>query len=184
VFRALQGLMAQKASDRVEHPRLRLEPSPPRRKLLLLGDMTAASTMLAEVIPLPERTNQVTRMKGVGMCLRLRPDQCLVLLAEDTEVVPLRERLLRSAQAVYLLDASARFVGFSVAGAAASALLNSGCTLDLRLRSMPVDTCVGTRIEQVPVSIVRQDPEAFEVWVERPLAPYLWQWLLRAAETV
>jgi heterotetrameric sarcosine oxidase gamma subunit len=186
VPRALQApSMSQEGSDRFERPGLLLEPSPPRRKLLLLGDVTAARGMLAEVISLPKRTNQVTRTKGVGVCLRLRPDQCLMLLAGETEAARVREQLRHSAQAeLYVLDASARFVGFSMAGVAAAALLNSGCSLDLRLRSMPVDTCAGTRIEQVPVWIAREQPEAFEVWVERPLTPYLWQWLLRAAEAV
>ena len=184
--RPLQApILPQEGSDPIERPELLLEPSPPRRKLLLLGDMTAAREMLAEVISLPERTNLVTRTEGVGVCLRLRPDQCLVLLAGDPEVTRVHERLRPCAHgAVYLLDASARFVGFNVAGAGAAAVLNSGCSLDLRLRSMSVETCAGTRIEQVPVWIVRQRPEAFEVWVERPLAPYLWQWLLRATEAV
>jgi sarcosine oxidase subunit gamma len=147
--------------------------------------MTAARGIFADALPVPERTNQVTRVKGIAVCLGLRPDQCLVLFESSTEVARLRELLRHSSQApVYVLDASARFIGFTMAGSAAAALLNSGCSLDLRLRSMPVDTCAGTRIEQVPVWIVRQQPEVFEVWVERPLAPYLWQWLLRAAEAV
>jgi heterotetrameric sarcosine oxidase gamma subunit len=168
----------------LDRPDLLLELSPPRRKLLLLGDLTAVRPFLADILFLPERTNQVARTDGVAVCLRMRPDQCLVLLESEMQAARVRERLRRSAEAAYVLDAGSRFVGFTLSRAASMELLNSGCSLDLRLRSLPVDRCAGTRIEQVPVWILRQRRESFELWVERPLASYLWRWLVRAAESV
>ena len=181
----MQPALTGEGPYRRERPDLLLEPSLSCSKLLLLGDMVAARRILAPVLALPERTNQIARTHAVAVCLGLRPDQCLLLLESDEGIERVREGLLRGAlDAVHALDAGARFVGFALVGKRAAALLNSGCGLDLRLKSMPPDTCAGSRIEQVPVWILRHALETFEVLVERPLAAYLWQWLNRAAETL
>jgi sarcosine oxidase subunit gamma len=158
-----------------------LEQCEPRDKLLLLGAAPAVVKALPEGIGIPSHPHGVVRTRGLGTCLWLSPTQRLLLLATDSEARPALERIrsLRSAD-VWALDAGARYVEFAVGGRDCAAVLNGGCSLDLREAAFPVDTCAQTRFDQVPVLLVRPSAERFEILVERPLAHCLWLWLRRA----
>jgi sarcosine oxidase subunit gamma len=103
-----------------------------------------------------------------------------LLLGAESEapLAAARIRALSSPDA-WVFDAGARYVEFAVAGRGAVAVLNAGCSLDLREAAFPVDVCAQTRFDQVPVLLFRPSPERFEVFVERPLAHHLWLWLCR-----
>ncbi|HEX4240293.1 MAG TPA: hypothetical protein VHZ53_02705 [Steroidobacteraceae bacterium] len=158
-----------------------LERCEPRGKLLLLGDAPAVVKALPEGIGIPLQPRGVARSRGSGTCLWLSPTQRLLLLAteSDARLAVARIRALRSPD-VWAFDAGARYVDFAVAGRDCAAVLNGGCSLDLREPAFPVDTCARTRFDQVPVLLVRSSPERFEILVERPLAHYLWLGLCRA----
>jgi sarcosine oxidase subunit gamma len=159
-----------------------LERCEPRGKLLLLlGDAPAAAKTLPAGIGIPSQPRGVARTGGLGACLWLSPTQRLLLLATESEarLAAARIRALRSPD-VWAFDAGARYVEFAVAGRDCAAVLNDGCSLDLREAAFPVDTCAQTRFDQVPVVLVRTSPERFELLVERPLAHPLWLWLCRA----
>jgi sarcosine oxidase subunit gamma len=157
-----------------------LEQCEPRDKLLLLGDAPALVRALPEDVGIPLNPNSVVRTRGLGICLWLSPTQRLLLLETQSEA-PLstaRVRALNSTDA-WAFDAGARYVEFAVAGRGAVAVLNAGCSLDMREAAFPVDTCAQTRFDQVPVLLFRPSAERFEVFVERPLAHYLWLWMSR-----
>lgn len=167
---------------RLVRPGLVLEQDAPREKLLLLGDAAALLKALPDGVGIPLHPNTVVWNPGLGVCLWLRPNQRLLLLAPGG-TAPTAERVRRmSAPDACVLDAGARYVEFALGGPGAAAVLNAGCSLDLRETAFPVDTCAQTRIDQSPVLLFRPSPQRFEIFVERPLAPHLWRWLCRAAD--
>lgn len=158
-----------------------LERCEPRGKLLLLGDAPAVVKALPEGVGIPLHPNSVVRTPGLGICLWLSPTQRLLLLANQSEV-PLAAARIRalSSPDAWAFDAGARYAEFAVTGRGAVAVLNSGCSLDLREAAFAVDMCAQTRVDRVPVLLFRPSPERFEVLVERPLARHLWLWMRRA----
>jgi sarcosine oxidase subunit gamma len=164
-------------------PRVVVERGRPRAKLLLLGDAAAVMKALpaGAGVSIPVNPNTAVRTEGVGVCLWLRPDQRLLLLSADA--MPQTHARIRAATApdAWVLDAGAHYVEFAAAGSDAAAVLNAGCSLDLRAAAFPVDTCAQTRFDQIPVLIFRSSPERFDLLAERPLADHLWLWMCRAA---
>lgn len=168
-----------------DEPRLAYQQQQPRAKLLLLGTAPALTRALGDVIAIPPRANIMARTSGIGHCLAFRRGQYLLLLESPHAAQRIRDQLRSSdSREGYCLDAGARFVEFAISGPQASAILSAGCSLDLRPLAFPLDTCAGTRIEQIPVVILRTTLESFELLVERPLARCLWLWMRRAAESV
>jgi sarcosine oxidase, subunit gamma len=167
-------------SSALIRPNVVVEPGKPRAKLLLLGDAPAIIRALPADVEIPTRPNSVVRTPGLGVCLWLRPEQRLLLL--DGAMPAETAARIRSANAaeVWVLDAGARYVEFEVSGRDAGAVINTGCSLDLRPAVFPVDSCAQTRFDQVPVLLFRSSPERFEIFAERPLARHLWLWLCRA----
>jgi len=159
-----------------------LEASAPCPKVLLLGDTAAVLKALPKSVGVPLDPNTVVRTAGLGACLWLRPTQRLLLLSGtgDARRTAAQIRAMNAPDA-WALDAGARYVEFEVSGRGAGAVLNAGCSLDLRDAAFPVDTCAQSRFDQIPVLLLRSSPERFEILAERPLAPHLWLWLRRAA---
>ncbi len=155
-----------------------VEKCEPRGKLLLLGASSALQRALSEDLGIPLQPNTVARTAGVGICLGISPTQRLLLLANETKARGAAARIRAlSAPDAWVLDAGARYVEFAVSGPHAAAVLNAGCSLDLREAAFPVDTCAQTRFDQVPVLLFRSSAQRFEIFVERPLAHHLWLWL-------
>jgi sarcosine oxidase, subunit gamma len=167
----------------LQRPSVVVERVAPRAKLLLLGDAPALIRALPEGAAIPLHPNTVVRTEGLGACLWLRPNQRLLLLAGGASPAAGRIRTLDAPDA-WALDAGARYVEFAVSGRGAGAVLNAGCSLDLREAAFRVDTCAQTRIDQSPVVILRAGSESFEILAERPLAAHLWLWLCRAAHNI
>jgi heterotetrameric sarcosine oxidase gamma subunit len=167
-----------------------IKPGEPRAKLLLLGDASAVIKAIPAGVGIPLHPNTVVRTDGLGVCLWLRPQQRLLLLsapddaaAGATAAAAVQIRRTRAPDA-WALDAGARYVEFEISGPDAGAVLNTGCSLDLRPPAFGVDTCAQTRFDQIPILLFRSSPERFEVFAERPLAPHLWRWLCRAAADI
>ena len=66
---------------RLVRPGLVLEQDAPREKLLLLGDAAALLKALPDGVGIPLHPNTVVWNPGLGVCLWLRPNQRLLLLA-------------------------------------------------------------------------------------------------------
>jgi sarcosine oxidase, subunit gamma len=158
-----------------------VEKCEPRGKLLLLGEASAVTKALPEGMGIPLQPNSVVRIDDLGVCLWLSPTQRLLLLARTSGASSVAARIrAMSAPDAWALDAGARYVEFGVAGRSARAVLNTGCSLDLREAAFPVDRCAQTRFGQIPVLLFHASSERFEIFTERPLAEHLWLWMRRA----
>ena len=153
----------------------------PRAKLLLLGDRSGLEQLLPHPLATELPPNSSVRAEGLGVCLWLGPDRRLLLLSHGVSSQSFRKR---STGGAWALDVGARYVEFELAGAQAAAVLNTGCSLDLRTAAFAVGQCAQSRFDQVPIVIYRSAPDRFEILTERPLASYLWRWLCRAVDDV
>jgi sarcosine oxidase, subunit gamma len=163
-------------------PTVLVEQCEPRAKLLFIGEEVALNEALATSIEIPAHPNTVVHT-ALGVCLWLRPDQRLLVLSAKGAITKTAQRLRAlDTQRAWTLDTGARYVEFRVSGRGAAAVLNAGCSLDLRDRAFPMDACAQTRFVQIPLILFRSAPECFELLVERPLAHHLWRWLCRAAD--
>lgn len=73
-------------------------------------------------------------------------------------------------------------VRFDVAGAAARGLLAKGTGIDLDARVFAPGTAALTRFALLPVLLVCRDATpGFSIFADRPVAAYLWDWLVDAA---
>ncbi len=171
-------------SSRVLRPGVSVERGEPRAKLLMLGDAAALMRALPAELELPRRPNAVAHTR-LGMCLWLRPTQRLLLLSPAGAAGEIAARMRAvDARDAWTLDAGARYTEFKVSGHGAAAVLNAGCSLDLREAAFPVDTCAQSCFAQIPILLYRSAAQCFEVFAERPLSAHLWRWLCRAAEDI
>lgn len=82
--------------------------------------------------------------------------------------------------AVTVISDSRAIIGIS--GPGAGDILSAGCGLDLHPRSFGPGRCARTRLAEVAALIHQTtDEPAFDIHVDRPVAGYLWDWLIDAA---
>ncbi len=79
-----------------------------------------------------------------------------------------------------LVDVSHRQVGISVSGRDASALLNTGCPLDLDPAEFPVGMCTRTLLAKADIVLWRPDAEEFRLETGRSFLSYVMRWLREA----
>ncbi len=142
--------------------------------------MTAARGVLG--FELPTEANTVAG--GEGVCaLWLGPDEWLITAAV-TEAAGLLARLGGAlaghhASAVEVSDARTVIV---LRGARARDVLAKGCGLDLHPRQFRPGRCAQTALARAGVLIHQTVAEpAYDIYVERSFAQYLWTWLEDAA---
>ena len=81
-----------------------------------------------------------------------------------------------------LTDVSEARAVIGLEGANAQDVLMKGCPLDLHPRSFGAGRCAGTVLASAAVILhQRSDAPAYDVYVQRSLAEYLWTWLEDAA---
>jgi sarcosine oxidase subunit gamma len=115
--------------------------------------------------------------------LWLGPDQWLLVCPPDDSALfigSLQEALADSDCAI--TDVSDGRTALCLEGPSARAVLAKGCPLDLHPRAFPPGSCAQTLLGKAAVLIhlVGDDPAsgpAFEVYVARSFAEYLWAWL-------
>lgn len=137
--------------------------------------LSAAETALACKLPLvPNRSVAA----GARMALWLGPDQWLIVLP-PADPVPLAQALAGHHASV--VDVSDLRAIFELAGPRAPDVLRKGCAVDLHPREFRPGFCALTALARVRAAI-RQAGErpAYQVWVERSYAEYLWNWLMDA----
>jgi len=169
---------------KLTRPSVVVEHGEQRAKVLLLGEAPALLKALPDGVGIPLHPNTAVRT-DLGVCLWLQPSQRLLLLSALGSTARAAEQIRAiGAPDAWALDAGARYAEFAVSGHGAAAVLNAGCSLDLREAVFPVDTSAQTRFDQTPVLLFRSSPDRFEILAERPLAPHLWLWLSRAAHDI
>ncbi len=75
------------------------------------------------------------------------------------------------------VDNSAGLAVFRIVGPGARDLLAAGCGLDFRDEKFPVGNCCRTRFAQIAAVIAADDPEQFDIYVDRSYEVYFGDWL-------
>lgn len=100
------------------------------------------------------------------------------LFGQQGEIAARVEAACR-ARTFHLADVSSAYRLWSITGAAAQRLINSGCSLDLHPRVFGEGRCAQSVLAQIPILIIRR-PEGFDLLADSSLAKYLRSWLARA----
>lgn len=131
---------------------------------------------------LPTEANTVT--EGEGLCaLWLGPDEWLVTAsgAEDAGLLARLDGALAGHHASVVDVSDARTV-IELRGARARDVLAKGCGLDLHPRRFRPGHCAQTALARAGVLIHQTSEEpAYDIYVDRSFAQYLWTWLEDAA---
>lgn len=80
------------------------------------------------------------------------------------------------------VDYSAGLAVLRMSGPDARRLLAAGSGIDLRPDKFRAGSCARTRLAQVAAVVVAEDPEQFDVYVDRSYGTYLTDWLDEASE--
>lgn len=78
---------------------------------------------------------------------------------------------------VTVTDISDAYTILRLAGPAAAEVLAKGCSLDTHTRVFPPGKVARSLLAQAEVILHRLKPDAFEIYVARSYADYLWRWL-------
>lgn len=126
--------------------------------------------------------NDAAQDNQVRRCQWLAPNEWLLVTAPgaEGEVLELLAPILpgRLALATPISDSG---LAVAVSGACAAELLAKGCALDLHRRQFGVGNAAVTRFAGVAAVISRTAEQRYELYVERPQAHYIWEWLVDAA---
>lgn len=156
----------------------------PNRPMLDLR-CDAADPEVARVIKddcrldLPLDPNTTSTARGTTV-LWLGPDEWLIVGPMEKEAQRLRAGLAQHAAAVTEVGESRTVIGLS--GPRARDVLMKGCTLDLHPRAFGSGHCAQTLLAKAGVLLHQAgDDPAYEIYVLRSFAEYLWLWLEDAA---
>ena len=140
--------------------------TPMARYSLRARQLEALETLLNTKLP-----HKIGKTENGFACLG--PDEWLLRAAFGT-AIPKGEGL-----AVSVTDISERAIGLVIEGPRATAVLLSGCPLDLE--TFAVGRATRTLYETVEITLIRDSEDRFHVEVWRSFAPWLWIALTTAA---
>jgi sarcosine oxidase subunit gamma len=131
--------------------------------------------------PLPRTAGDVTS-QGQHSVLWQGPDEWLVIskMSADTLVAALEESVAGAHAAV--VDVSANRTVLELRGAAARAVLQKGCPLDLHPRAFAPGRAVTTTLARIPLVLWQDGPESYLLLPRSSFADYVARWLLDASE--
>ena len=163
-------------------PAVTLASAAPAARFILrarAGAVDAAAPALGTALPLIACR---AALAGEVAALWLGPDEWL-LLAPETAGAALAARLAAALEGVAhaLVDIGHRQGGLLLGGAAAGAVLNAGCPLDLDLAAFPIGMCTRTLLGKAEMVLWRTGAAAFRIEAGRSFLPYVWRFLTIAA---
>jgi sarcosine oxidase subunit gamma len=120
---------------------------------------------------------------GAVAALWLGPDEQLLLAPEGNDPAGALEPALRELPHA-LVDVSHRQTALEISGPHATALLNTGCPLDLDPSSFPVGMCTRTVFAKAEIVLWRTSEEVFHLEVWRSFAAYVSGLLAEAAREI
>jgi sarcosine oxidase subunit gamma len=115
--------------------------------------------------------------------LWLGPDEQLLLGADGNDITGALEPALRELPHA-LVDISHRQTALEVFGPHATALLNTGCPLDLDPSAFPVGMCTRTVFGKAEIVLWRTSEDVFHLEVWRSFAAYVSAFLAEAAREI
>lgn len=130
---------------------------------------------------LPRTAGDVTS-HGQHSALWQGPDEWLVVSQMPAEalVAALQESVAGAHAAV--VDVSANRTVLELEGAAARAVLQKGCPLDLHPRAFAPRRAVTTTLARIPLVLWQVGPDSYRLLPRSSFADYVARWLLDAAE--
>lgn len=158
------------------------ELEPPQALLLRSrADDHVAMRAFADALQAPLPDPGKARQSPVNLTLWMAPDQWLLLTPSHImeQASPrLRTATLNGhAAAVDVSDALSYIV---LSGTGAEEVLSAGCSVDLA--SLACDRVIRAPVELADVTLLKiKARHRFLLIIERPIAPYLWSWLVDAA---
>jgi len=164
---------------------------PHRCQIGIRGD--AADPVFAEAVTkvlkvdLPVEPCTVTGDPEALHVLWLGPDEWLVVGRPDQQdkLVPSLTKALAHVHAA-VWDVSDSRTTIHLTGSEARPLLCKGCAIDLHPREFGPGTCVSTHLAKAHVILHQTaydedtDTPAYDIYVHRSFAEYLWSWLMDA----
>lgn len=147
------------------------------------GSNTTFRQRVADLVGVTLPTQPCHSSSAGGMhWLWLNPNEWLLVapLEKEEQILSTLAPLMNEFVALVTCNTDSR-VAIGVEGRVAADLLSKGCTLDLHASAFSAGQCTVTRFADVPVIIHRTSPTAFDLYVDRSLAHYLWDWLVDAA---
>jgi sarcosine oxidase subunit gamma len=155
---------------------------PPAARFILQGGPAArAAVGVAFGLPLPEEPCRANS-SGKRAALWLGPDeQLLIASADEAQVLAVGLEAAQAGVAHSLVDVSQRQVAMQVSGPHASAILNTGCPLDLDPAQFPPGMCTRTLFGKADIVVWRTGADEFRLEVWRSFADYVSALLLEAA---
>ena len=137
--------------------------------------LSAAQSALALDLPL---TPGKSRARAGHVAMWLGPDQWLIAASAASAALLVRALDGFAASAVDVSDLRAEF---ELAGPRATDVLCKGCAIDLHPHVFGPGDCALTSLARVRVALRQCDEiPAYQLYVERSYAPYLWDWLTDA----
>lgn len=132
-------------------------------------------------VALPRTVGEVTS-HGQHSVLWLGPDEWLVVSQMAAEVlVPALTEGVAGAHAA-IVDVSANRTVLELQGAAARAVLEKGCPVDLHPRAFGPGHAVSTTLARIPVLLWQVGPQAYRLLPRVSFADYVARWLLDAGQ--
>lgn len=110
------------------------------------------------------------------------PDEWLVVsqMSADALIPALQDAVAGAHAAV--VDVSANRTVLELKGAAARAVLQKGCPLDLHPRAFGPGTAVTTSLARIPLVLWQVGPDSYRLLPRSSFAHYVTRWLLDAAQ--
>jgi len=156
--------------------------SPAARFILQGGAAARAAASEAFGVPLSEQACRASALRNRA-ALWLGPDEHLLIgAAADTQALAAGLEAALAGVAHSLVDVSHRQIAHEVSGPHASAILNSGCPLDLDLTVFPIGMCTRTLLGKADIVLWRTGAAEFRLEVSRSFADYVAAWLREAAQ--
>lgn len=179
--------LAARASARPSAAGVTLCERPWHGQLVLRGDIGSRvfASALRRILGVgAPRTPNTVREKDDTMILWLGPDEWLIVVPGGRETkleAELRQALAR--QHTSLTDVSDSRVVIGLTGPYARDLLMKGCSLDLHPRTFAAGRCAQTQLARAHMLLHQLDESpAYDIYVHRSFADYVWRWLEDAAE--
>lgn len=169
---------------------VRLEELAPRGQILLRGDGSkkAFRDAVGRAIGIAPPVQPNTAAGPVDMALGPRalwlgPDEWLIVApAASAATIGAALRSALAEHHALVLDVADARAAIGVAGPRARAVLSKGCPLDLHPRVFGPGQCAQSLLARATVLIHQASPEpAYEIYVARSYALYMWRWLEDAA---
>ncbi len=157
----------------------------PATRFILQGGPTArAAAGEAFGVPLHESPCRANSL-GNRAALWLGPDEQLLLgPAADTQILAAALEAALTGIAHSLVDVSQRQIALQVSGPHASAILNTGCPLDLDLARFPAGMCTRTLLGKAEIVLWRTGAAEFHLEVWRSFSDYVLGWLREANQDI